>query len=73
LGYALGILAGLLLHVLVLCALSGEATALAAPLAVAIATRVSDSQQWGMAAILVFLSVGLVGLSFVREERAEAV
>ncbi len=56
-----------------LYALSGEATAFAAPLAVAIATRVSDSQQWGMAAILVFLSIGLVGLSFVREERAEAV
>ncbi len=56
-----------------LYALSGEATAFAAPLAVAIATRVSGSQQWGMAAILVFLSVGLIGLSFVREERAQAV
>ncbi len=56
-----------------LYALSGEATAFAAPMAVAIATRVSESQQWGMAAILIFLSVGLVGLSFVREERAEAV
>jgi UMF1 family MFS transporter len=53
-----------------LYALSGEATAFAAPIAVAFATRMSGSQQWGMAAILCFLAVGLVGLSFVREERA---
>ena len=56
-----------------LYALSGEATAFAAPIAVGIFTRVFESQQWGMAAILIFLSVGLVGLSFVREERAEEV
>jgi UMF1 family MFS transporter len=55
-----------------LYALSGEATAFAAPLAVGVVTRISDSQQWGMAIILVFLAIGLVGLSFVREERAEA-
>jgi UMF1 family MFS transporter len=55
-----------------LYALSGEATAFAAPLAVGIATRISGSQQWGMAAILVFLMLGLAGLFFVREERAEA-
>ena len=54
-----------------LYALSGEATAFAAPLAVGIATRAFESQQWGMAAILVFLTVGLIGLGFVREERAE--
>jgi UMF1 family MFS transporter len=52
--------------------MSGEATAWAAPAAVAIATRVSDSQQWGMAAILVFLSLGLALLSLVREQRATA-
>ncbi len=56
-----------------LYALSGEATAFAAPIAVAIATTISGSQQWGMAAILVFLAIGLVGLSFVREERAEEI
>jgi UMF1 family MFS transporter len=53
--------------------MSGEATAWAAPAAVAIATRVSDSQQWGMAAILVFLAGGLALLTLVREERATAV
>ena len=56
-----------------LYALSGEATAFAAPAAVAFATAASGSQQWGMAMILVFLSVGFVGLLFVREERAAAV
>ena len=56
-----------------LYALSGEATAFAAPAAVALATSISGSQQWGMAAILVFLTVGLIGLSFVREERAEEI
>jgi len=53
-----------------LYALSGEATAFAAPLAVAYATQASGSQQWGMAVIVAFLAVGFVGLSFVREERA---
>ena len=50
--------------------MSGEATAFMAPLAVSLATGLSGSQQWGMAAILVFLLVGLTILSFVREERA---
>jgi MFS transporter, UMF1 family len=52
-----------------LYALSGEATAFVAPLAVAYATQASGSQQWGMAVIVAFLAVGFVGLSFVREER----
>lgn len=56
-----------------LYALSGEATAFVAPLAVAYATEASGSQQWGMAVIVAFLAVGFVGLSFVREERAAAV
>ena len=56
-----------------LYALSGEATAFMAPLAVAYATQASGSQQWGMAVIVAFLAVGLVGLSFVRETRAEPV
>ena len=53
-----------------LYALSGEATAFAAPGAVAFATAASGSQQWGMAVIIGFLAVGLAGFSFVREERA---
>jgi UMF1 family MFS transporter len=53
-----------------LYALSGEATAFVAPLAVAYATQASGSQQWGMAVIVAFLGLGFVGLSFVREERA---
>jgi len=52
-----------------LYALSGEATAFAAPAAVAFATVASGSQQWGMAVILGFLAAGLAGLTFVREER----
>jgi UMF1 family MFS transporter len=50
--------------------MSGEATAWLGPAAVAIATRVSDSQQWGMAAILILLITGFVGMAFVKEERA---
>jgi len=55
-----------------LYALSGEASAFAAPLAVAAATQLSGSQQWGMAVIVAFLAAGFVGLFFVREERATA-
>jgi UMF1 family MFS transporter len=56
-----------------LYALSGEATAFVAPLAVAIATQASGSQQWGMAVIVAFLAVGFIGLSFVEETRAAVV
>jgi UMF1 family MFS transporter len=56
-----------------LYALSGEATAFVAPAAVAFATAISGSQQWGMAAIVAFLALGFLGLLFVREEQAEAV
>ena len=56
-----------------LYALSGEASAFAAPAAVAFATAASGSQQWGMAVIVGFLAVGLVALSFVREERSGAI
>ncbi|HXJ02539.1 MAG TPA: MFS transporter [Micropepsaceae bacterium] len=56
-----------------LYALSGEATAFMAPLAVAYATQATGSQQWGMAVIVAFLAVGFVGLSFVRETRAAPV
>ncbi len=54
-----------------LYALSGEATAFAAPIVVALATSLSGSQQWGLGAIIVFLCVGFLVLTFVREERAE--
>jgi UMF1 family MFS transporter len=54
-----------------LYALSGEATAFLAPLAVAAATIYSGSQQWGMAAIVLFLMAGLTLLLFVKEERCD--
>jgi UMF1 family MFS transporter len=56
-----------------LFALSGEATAFLAPLAIAAVTTATGSQQWGMVTTSGFLALGLIGLSFVREERAEAV
>jgi UMF1 family MFS transporter len=55
-----------------LFALSGEATAFLAPAAIAIATTATGSQQWGMVTTSGFLALGLIGLSFVREARAEA-
>ena len=54
-----------------LFALSGEATAFMAPAAIAVVTAATGSQQWGMVTTSVFLAAGLIGLSFVREERAE--
>ena len=56
-----------------LYALSGEATAFVAPIAVAIATSASGSQQWGMAVIVAFLALGFIGLFFVREERVQEI
>jgi len=56
-----------------LYALSGTSTAFLAPLAVGFVTAWSGSQQWGMAAIIVFLLVGFAGMLFVREERARSV
>ena len=56
-----------------LYALSGTSTAFLAPLAIAFATSISGSQQWGMAAIVAFLAVGFTGLFFVREERAKPI
>jgi UMF1 family MFS transporter len=55
-----------------LFALSGEATAFLAPAAIAVVTSATGSQQWGMVTTSGFLALGLIGLSFVREERAEA-
>ena len=53
--------------------LTGKATAFAAPALVAVVTSVTQNQRTGFAAILVFLVLGLVGLFWVREERAVAV
>ena len=53
-----------------LYALSGKATAFIAPLAVALITGMMQSQRAGIASILVFLSVGLLLMLPVREERA---
>lgn len=51
--------------------LTGKATAFLAPLCVAIVTSATQSQRLGFAVILVFLVAGLIGLFWVREERAE--
>jgi UMF1 family MFS transporter len=51
--------------------LTGKATAFLAPLCVAIVTSATQSQRIGFSVILVFLVVGLIGLFWVREERAE--
>jgi MFS transporter, UMF1 family len=56
-----------------LFALSGEATAFMAPMTIAVVTSATGSQQWGMVTTTGYLALGLIGLSFVREERAEAV
>jgi UMF1 family MFS transporter len=47
-------------------ALSGVATAWLAPSLVNIGTRVTHSQQGGFASIILLLTVGLIGLLFVR-------
>jgi UMF1 family MFS transporter len=55
-----------------LYALSGTATAFLAPWAVKWVTEYTDSQQWGMAAILGFLGAGFLLMLFVRESRVAA-
>ncbi len=54
-------------------ALSGTATAFLGPLLVGVATHYFQSQRLGFASILVLLVLGLAGMLFVKEERAEAV
>jgi MFS transporter, UMF1 family len=51
--------------------LTGKATAFVAPFMVAVVTAVTHNQRAGFAVILVFLALGLVGLLWVKEERAE--
>lgn len=55
-----------------LYALSGTATAFMAPIVVGMATRWFETQAAGMASILIFLAIGLIGMLFVRDERAVA-
>ena len=52
-------------------ALSGVATAWLAPGLVSLVTRVTQSQQWGFASIVLLLAIGLAGLAFVRGGRAD--
>ena len=54
-------------------ALSGTATAFLGPLLVGVATHVFQSQRIGFASILLLLGLGLAGMFFVKEDRAEAV
>ncbi len=56
-----------------LYALSGKATAFLAPLGIAWATTVYDSQRAGLVVIVVFLAAGFILLSGVRERREEAI
>lgn len=51
--------------------LTGKATAFLAPFFVALVTSATHNQRAGFAVILVFLVAGLLGLFWVREERAE--
>lgn len=51
-----------------LYALSGKATAFAAPLAIALLTDMTGSRMLGLSAILVFLAAGFAVLLTVREE-----
>ncbi len=47
-------------------AVSGVATAWLAPTMVNLGTRITHTQQWGFAMLLVLLGIGLVALSFVK-------
>jgi UMF1 family MFS transporter len=53
--------------------LSGKATSFLAPTAIALVTQLTGNQRAGVASVLVFLVVGAIGLSTVREERSEAI
>jgi UMF1 family MFS transporter len=50
--------------------LTGKATAFLVPLLVAFVTGATGSPRWGFAVVIVFLTAGLLGMFFVREERA---
>ncbi|HSZ10569.1 MAG TPA: MFS transporter, partial [Rhizomicrobium sp.] len=56
-----------------LFSLSGQSTSFLATLSVAWITGWTQSQRGGFFVILVFLVIGLIGMIWVKEERAEAV
>lgn len=56
-----------------LYSLSGQSTSFMATLSVGWLTAYTSSQRGGMLAIMVFLVIGLIGLIFVKEERATAI
>lgn len=56
-----------------LFSLSGQATSFLATTGVTLMTLWTASQRGGMIAIMLFLSLGLIGLIWVREERAKSV
>jgi UMF1 family MFS transporter len=52
-----------------LFAFSGKATAFLAPTLIGLATALAHSQRIGLATVLVFLGIGLAGMTLVREAR----
>ena len=55
-----------------LYALSGQVTVFIAPIMVAFATGIFQSQRIGFASILILLGIGVVLMFFVKEERAKS-
>ncbi len=53
-----------------LYALSGKAVAFLGPLCYGLATDAFGTQRAGMASVLAFFTIGLIGLYWVKEERA---
>ena len=56
-----------------LFSLSGQSTSFLATLSVGWVTALSHSQRGGFSVILVFLGLGLVGMIWVKEERAQSI
>ncbi|HEY6579486.1 MAG TPA: MFS transporter, partial [Rhizomicrobium sp.] len=56
-----------------LYSLSGQSTSFLATASVTLLTAWTASQRGGMIAIMLFLSLGLIGMIWVKEERAQAV
>ena len=55
-----------------LYSLSGQSTSFLATLSVGWMTAATHSQRGGFLVILVFLGVGLIGMIWVKEERAKS-
>jgi UMF1 family MFS transporter len=56
-----------------LFSLSGQSTSFLATLSASWLTAWTASQRGGMIAVMIFLGLGLIGMIFVKEERATAV